>query len=196
MTNLDSGEPSPSLGTWSQVLSYDPRIPDVKIFGRSWSEKKDNEVPHSLWLRSSDLPKLIFPRPMILVNGCFDILHTGHLSLIWKARQIVGLSGSVFVVMDSDDMVRAKKGPTRPILTFQERASALRYLSINYITEVNDDKHFLEIFHALKPDVRIKDESKKYQKSRIDKDLCTTVYIPKLGGVSTSEIITRIKEKI
>jgi hypothetical protein len=45
----------------------------------------------------------------------------------------------------------------------------------------------------LKPDLRIKDESKKYQKSRIPKELCPTVYIPKLGSVSTSTIIERCR---
>lgn len=195
LTNLDTGLDESSIGTWTSVLAYDPRLPDVRLFGRSWTEKAENDIPHSLWLRTSDLPKLIFPRPVILVNGCFDLLHVGHLSLLWKARQLVGPSGSVFVAVDSDEMVRAKKSHDRPIQTFLERASALRYLQVNYIAEIKSDEQFIEIIDSLKPDLRIKDESKKYQKSRIAKDKVTTVYVPKVGGISTSELVKRIRNE-
>jgi D-beta-D-heptose 7-phosphate kinase/D-beta-D-heptose 1-phosphate adenosyltransferase len=136
---------------------------------------------------------VIFPRPVILVNGCFDLLHTGHLSLLWKARQLVGPTGSVFVALDGDELVRAKKSHDRPIQTFLERASALRYLQVNYIAEINSDKQFIEMVDQLKPDLRIKDSSKKYKKSRIPKDIVTTVYIDKVGSVSTSELVKRIR---
>jgi len=99
----------------------------------------------------------------------------------------------VFVALDSDEMVRAKKSHDRPIQTFLERASALRYLQVNYIIEITSDKQFIEMMDNLKPDLRIKDESKKYQKSRIAKDTITTVYAPKVGSVSTSELVKRIR---
>jgi len=193
LTNLDTGEPI-EVGTWTQVVAYDPRVPDVRLFGRSWTEKKDYDVPHTLWMRTRDISKLVFPRPLILVNGCFDLLHTGHLSLIWKARQLVGPTGTVFVALDSDEMVRSKKGVGRPIQTFLERASSLKYLSINFIAEIETDVQFVEIFNALKPDLRIKDATKKYKASRIPKDAATTVYVPKVGGVSTTEIIKRVRD--
>ena len=192
LTNLDTGDPQTDIGTWSAAVAYDCRVPDVRIFGRSWTDKGD-EVPYSLWFRKKDLPQLVFPRPLVLVNGCFDLLHTGHLMLLWKARQLAGPNGTVIVTLDSDDMIRAKKGERRPIQTFQERAAQMRFLNISYIIEIESDAEFVEIFNILKPDLRIKDEKKKYEQSRVGKDT-PTCYVKRLSS-STTDLVKRIIDK-
>ena len=61
----------------------------------------------------------------VFVNGTFDILHRGHLDLLEYARS---QGDKVVVGIDSDDRVREKKGPTRPVNTAEDRAHMLQSL--------------------------------------------------------------------
>lgn len=163
-----------------------------KWFGRSWTDSfSGEELDFGKWLRPGELSKLPLRRPVVLVNGCFDILHTGHLHLLHRARITAGSSGTLIVALDSDGLVALKKGAKRPILSFVERASAMKYLQVDYITEINSDKEFVDFFQDLRPDLRVKDERYKFKASRLDKDICPTMYVPVLSGLSTSEIIER-----
>ena len=86
-------------------------------------------------------------------NGCFDILHTGHLSYLRKARQ----TADVLVLGVSGDRCVAKlKGPGRPINKQQERAEVLAELEcIDYVTIFEEDSP-AEIISLLRPDVYVK----------------------------------------
>ena len=90
---------------------------------------------------------------VVLANGCFDVLHVGHVRYLAGAREL----GDVLVVgINSDDQVRRLKGPNRPILPAGERAEIVAALeSVSYVT-VFEEPTVEELLLALKPDVHAK----------------------------------------
>lgn len=89
----------------------------------------------------------------VFINGCFDILHPGHIKLFESARSF---GDHVVVAIDSDRKVREMKGPSRPIKTEYQRKTVLA--SIRYIDEVHvfDTKEELEaLVKKIKPDIMI-----------------------------------------
>jgi D-glycero-beta-D-manno-heptose 1-phosphate adenylyltransferase len=90
---------------------------------------------------------------VVLANGCFDVLHVGHVRYLAGAREL----GDVLVVgVNSDAQVTRLKGPGRPILPAIERAELVDALnSVSYVT-VFDEPTVEELLLALKPDVHAK----------------------------------------
>ena len=90
---------------------------------------------------------------VILANGCFDVLHVGHVRYLAGAREL----GQVLVVgVNSDEQVARLKGPGRPVLSANERAELVNALeSVTYVT-VFDEPTVEELLLALKPDVHAK----------------------------------------
>lgn len=90
---------------------------------------------------------------VVLANGCFDVLHVGHVRYLAGAREL----GEVLVVgINSDKEVERLKGPGRPILPASERAEIVAALeSVTYVT-VFDEPTVEELLLALKPDVHAK----------------------------------------
>ena len=86
-------------------------------------------------------------------NGCFDILHFGHVSYLEAAKK---LNRVLVVGLNSDSSVKRLKGPQRPINSQKERAHVLAALEcVDYVTIFNDDTPY-ELIKAVKPDVLIK----------------------------------------
>ena len=90
---------------------------------------------------------------IVFTNGCFDILHSGHIELLRKAKS----QGDILVVaINSDTSISALKGDKRPILKEEERAFMLEELeSIDYVTIFNELDP-LEIIKKISPDVLVK----------------------------------------
>ncbi len=90
---------------------------------------------------------------VVLANGCFDVLHVGHVRYLAGAREL----GDVLVVgVNSDEQVARLKGPGRPILPANERAELVASLeSVTYVT-VFDEPTVEELLLALKPDIHAK----------------------------------------
>src|SRR6476469_8157785 len=90
---------------------------------------------------------------IVLANGCFDVLHVGHIRYLQGAREL----GDVLVVgVNSDRQVAIQKGAGRPILPGAERAELLAALeSVSYVT-IFDEPTVEELLLALKPDVHAK----------------------------------------
>lgn len=92
-------------------------------------------------------------RVVVFTNGCFDLLHAGHIRLLESARA----EGDALVVgLNSDDSVRRLKGPRRPVLPQDERAEALLALETVDDVIVYDDDTPLRAIVALRPDVLVK----------------------------------------
>lgn len=92
-------------------------------------------------------------RRVVFTNGCFDLLHLGHIELLEAARS----HGDVLVVgINSDDSVRRLKGEERPILTERERARILAALEAVSFVCVFDEDTPLETIRRLRPDVLVK----------------------------------------
>jgi D-beta-D-heptose 7-phosphate kinase/D-beta-D-heptose 1-phosphate adenosyltransferase len=90
---------------------------------------------------------------IVLTNGCFDVLHSGHTRYLNQAKQL----GDVLVVaLNSDESVRRLKGPGRPINTGAERAAVIAALScVDYVT-IFDTPTASPLIRRLKPDVYAK----------------------------------------
>jgi len=86
-------------------------------------------------------------------NGCFDLLHPGHLALLEQARQA---ADRLIVAINSDASVRALKGPERPLLPEAERAETLLALEPVDRVVVYDEPTPLEVIQQLLPDVLVK----------------------------------------
>jgi len=92
-------------------------------------------------------------RKVVFTNGCFDIIHAGHVRYLTKARSL----GDMLVVgLNSDASVRAIKGPSRPIVPESERAEVLGALRcVDYVVIFNEDTP-LSLITALRPDILVK----------------------------------------
>jgi rfaE bifunctional protein nucleotidyltransferase chain/domain len=90
---------------------------------------------------------------VVLTNGCFDILHVGHVTYLGQART---LGDRLVVGLNSDASVRALKGPGRPINTEADRAAVLRALSCVDEVVVFDELTPERLIRDIRPDVYVK----------------------------------------
>ncbi|MDD4527672.1 MAG: D-glycero-beta-D-manno-heptose-7-phosphate kinase [Candidatus Margulisbacteria bacterium] len=129
-------------------------------------------------------------KKIVFTNGCFDILHKGHLSYLRDASKL----GDVFVLgLNSDDSVKRLKGDDRPINNQQDRADVLSFLNfVDYITIFDEDTP-LELIKAITPDVLVKGGDYKAE-DVVGKDFSGNVeIIPFIEGYSTTKIIDKLK---
>jgi rfaE bifunctional protein nucleotidyltransferase chain/domain len=95
-------------------------------------------------------------RTVVFANGCFDLLHVGHLRYLQGAKDAAGKGGVLVVALNTDESVQKLKGPTRPLMTLKERAEMIGALAcVDYVTsfgEPNAEK----TLKALRPDVQAK----------------------------------------
>ena len=101
---------------------------------------------------------------VVWTNGCYDILHAGHVLYLQRAKE----QGDILLVgLNSDNSIRATKGPLRPIVREDERAIVISALAcVDYVT-IFDQESPINIIKALRPDIYAKggDTSKTlYQK--------------------------------
>lgn len=90
---------------------------------------------------------------VVFTNGCFDILHPGHIDLLRKAHAL----GDVLVVaINSDESVRRIKGPHRPIFNQEERAELLAALEMVDLVTIFHDETPLQAILRIRPDVLVK----------------------------------------
>ncbi len=126
-------------------------------------------------------------------NGCFDILHAGHVSYLQKAKK----TGRILIVgLNSDASVRSIKGVKRPIVAERDRASVLCALAcVDYVTLFNE-KTPQALIESLKPDILIKGADWK-GKGIVGEDYVKAnggkvEYINFVSGFSSTDIINRI----
>jgi rfaE bifunctional protein nucleotidyltransferase chain/domain len=135
-------------------------------------------------------------RRVVLTNGVFDLLHTGHLYYLQQARQ---LGDALIVALNGDTSVRALKGPTRPVQTEQERAYALAALAcVDGIVIFNEPRLTPEI-HAIRPDTYCKAGDYTLEKLDVGERAALQEvgaqikFLPFLPGFSTTALIAKIK---
>jgi D-beta-D-heptose 7-phosphate kinase/D-beta-D-heptose 1-phosphate adenosyltransferase len=91
-------------------------------------------------------------RKIVFTNGCFDLLHAGHVSYLEEARWL----GAVLIVgLNSDASVRRLKGPTRPVINQRDRATLLAALAAVDHVVIFDEATPHHLLHRLKPDVLV-----------------------------------------
>lgn len=130
---------------------------------------------------------------IVLANGCFDVLHVGHVRYLAGAREL----GDILVVgINSDEQVVRLKGPGRPVLPASERAELVAALeSVTYVT-IFDEPTVTELLLALKPDVHAKGTD--YTEETVPERAVVRSYGGRVAIVgdpkdhSTSAILTRL----
>jgi D-beta-D-heptose 7-phosphate kinase/D-beta-D-heptose 1-phosphate adenosyltransferase len=130
---------------------------------------------------------------IVFTNGCFDILHIGHVRCLEEAKK---LGDTLVVALNSDRSVRSIKGPSRPLIPEAERAEVLSALAcVDYVV-IFDEPDPLELISFLKPDILVKGggwtPETTIGKEVVEKAGGKVVIIPQIQGVSTSGIIERI----
>lgn len=121
----------------------------------------------------------------ILVNGVFDVLHTGHLNLLEYAKR---LGGILHVAIDSDSRVKILKGANRPINTQDERKRMLEALRVVDVVHVFDtSEELIAIVKSLNYPIMVKGAD-YINKPIVGGDYCHDVRFVKLNGKSTTSI--------
>jgi rfaE bifunctional protein nucleotidyltransferase chain/domain len=133
-------------------------------------------------------------RRVVFTNGCFDLLHAGHVALLEAARA----EGDVLIVaINSDASVRALKGPNRPVVPEAERAEALLALDAVDHVVVYDDETPLPAIRALLPDVLVKGadwaEDRIVGREEVLSAGGRVVRVELLPGRSTSALVQSIR---
>jgi len=134
-------------------------------------------------------------RKIVFTNGCFDILHVGHVRYLQAARE----SGDVLVVaLNSDSSVKAIKGEKRPLIPEGERAVVVAALeSVDYVTVFSETTP-LTLIECLRPDVLVKGgdwaEDQVVGREAVAKWGGHVVIIPVIKGASTTNIVDKISK--
>ena len=151
-------------------------------------------INHKL-VTPSDIPMLIEDRTedLIWTNGCFDIIHAGHITYLYECKM---LGGKLIIGLNSDDSVRRLKGAGRPVNPVDDRILQLAALFfVDYIFVYDEDTP-LKWIQQIGPDILVKGgdyqvkdivgyEDVIYQGGRV-------LTIPLVAGKSTSSIIKKI----
>jgi rfaE bifunctional protein nucleotidyltransferase chain/domain len=129
---------------------------------------------------------------VVVTNGCFDLIHTGHL----KVLELCKRAGDILVVaLNTDESVRRLKGPKRPILPFKERAALMAALRpVDYVTYFSEDTP-TNLLKKLRPDVLVKGGDWSPDKIAGREYAKRVVRIPLVKGRSTSGTIETIVKR-
>jgi D-beta-D-heptose 7-phosphate kinase/D-beta-D-heptose 1-phosphate adenosyltransferase len=131
---------------------------------------------------------------LVFTNGVFDILHVGHVRYLSEAR---ALGDALVVAINSDRSVRELKGPDRPLTKENDRAEILAALrAVDYVT-IFDDVSPRSLIARLLPDVLVKGGDytldQIHGREEVEAAGGRVVSLPFVDGMSTSEIIERIR---
>jgi len=131
---------------------------------------------------------------LVFTNGCFDLLHPGHVRYLAQAR---ALGDALLVAVNSDRSVQIVKGQGRPILNEKERAEVIAALqAVDYVT-VFDEETPHSLIIKLRPDVLVKGGDWPLDdivgREEVEAAGGKVLSLPFLEGSSTTEIIERIK---
>lgn len=135
-------------------------------------------------------------KKLVLTNGVFDLLHTGHLYYLKEARR---LGDALFIALNADASVRALKGPARPVQTEEQRAYALAALwFVTGVVIFRTPRLDAEI-RALSPDVYCKagdytvEKLDPGERAALEAVGARIEFLPFLPGFSTTQLIAKIK---
>jgi D-beta-D-heptose 7-phosphate kinase/D-beta-D-heptose 1-phosphate adenosyltransferase len=134
-------------------------------------------------------------RRLVFTNGCFDLLHPGHIRALELAREL----GDVLIVgLNSDASVRQLKGPGRPVIPERERAEILAALESVDAVVIFDELTPQEIISRLLPDVLVKGGDwpgdQIVGRAEVEAAGGRVVSVPLVPGYSTSDILRKIRE--
>ena len=164
----------------------------------SANKSDDNRLP-SKYKALLELPSLIGElkkkgNRIVLTNGCFDLLHVGHILLFSASKQ---LGDILIVAIDDDDSVKTLKGPGRPVLNSKERVRILSALdAVDYVV-VFSSQELIKLIEIIQPDVLTKGSNytsrEVFGRERVEQLGGRVVLIPVSEDISSTRIINDIK---
>ena len=134
-------------------------------------------------------------RKLVVTNGCFDLLHVGHISYLENAR---GLGDALLVGVNGDDGVRQLKGEGRPINSEQDRATVLAALESVSAVCIFPERTATRFLAHAKPDIYVKggdytvDTLNQEERATVEKAGGKIVIIPFVPGKSTTATLAKI----
>jgi rfaE bifunctional protein nucleotidyltransferase chain/domain len=155
--------------------------------GAVWTPEQMNHWLATTRSRSSDR------RAVVTTNGCFDLLHVGHLRYLQAAR---ALGDCLIICLNSDASVQRLKGPTRPIVAQQDRAELLAGLACVDGVVIFDEPTPVALLQTIRPEVHVK--GGQYTLETLPEApalLAMNTHIhfaPMAEGHSTSQLIERV----
>lgn len=134
-------------------------------------------------------------KTVVVTNGCFDILHVGHVRYLQKTKSFADY---MIVLLNSDKSVRRIKGPTRPINNEQDRAEVLNALAcVDYVVMFDEDSP-ANLIDEIKPDVYTKGADYTMETlpeaDIMRKNNIKVEFIEFVAGKSTTNTINKMKE--
>ena len=132
-------------------------------------------------------------KKVVFTNGCYDILHPGHIELLSKARAL----GDVLVVaINTDESIRRLKGPGRPIFDEAERAELLGALEmVDFVCTFSEDTPLAAIL-KIRPDILVKGADwgidEIVGRAEVESWGGKVIAVPLVGGKSTTGIVERV----
>jgi D-beta-D-heptose 7-phosphate kinase / D-beta-D-heptose 1-phosphate adenosyltransferase len=164
-------------------------------------KSEDDRLP-SKYKALSELPSLMEElgrkgKRIVLTNGCFDLLHVGHILLFSASKQ---LGDILIVAIDDDDSVKTLKGPGRPVLHSKERVRILSALdAVDYVV-VFSSQELIKLIEIIRPDVLTKGSNytstEVFGRDRVEQLGGRVVLIPVSEDISSTRIINDIKSNV
>jgi len=171
------------LGTLSvkKIGTYEISHNDI-LSAYKWIKQKEFS-PEILYHLKNGCNKIVF------TNGCFDVLHIGHLSYLEEAKKL----GNILILgLNSDNSIKRLKGDKRPINNLNDRITFLNKLDfIDFIIPFEDDTP-LEIIKLIQPDILVKGGDYTVD-SVIGREFAKeTIILPFIDGKSSTNIINKL----
>ncbi|MEA1946325.1 MAG: D-glycero-beta-D-manno-heptose-7-phosphate kinase [Thermodesulfobacteriota bacterium] len=161
--------------------------------------KSDDDSLSSKYQALPELPALIGElkkkgKRLVLTNGCFDLLHVGHILLFSASKQ---LGDILIVAIDDDESITTLKGPGRPVIGVKERVRILCALdSVDYVV-VFSSRELKKLIEIIQPDVLTKGSNytseEVFGRERVEQLGGCVVLIPVSENISSTRIINDIK---
>ncbi|MBW2603637.1 MAG: D-glycero-beta-D-manno-heptose-7-phosphate kinase [Deltaproteobacteria bacterium] len=163
-------------------------------------KSNDNGLPFK-YKDLSELPALVEDlkkkgKRLVLTNGCFDLLHAGHIMLFSASKQ---LGDILIVAIDDDESVKVLKGSERPVIHAKERVRILSALdAVDYVV-IFSSRELIKLIEIIQPDVLTKgsDYTTKqvFGRERVEALGGKVILIPVTENISSSRIIDTIKHR-
>tara|TARA_R110002020_G_C16242507_1_gene769199 strand:+ start:59 stop:547 length:489 start_codon:yes stop_codon:yes gene_type:complete len=132
---------------------------------------------------------------IVATNGCFDILHAGHVAYLEAAKEL----GDVLIVgLNDDDSIKELKGSTRPINCLEDRARVLASVRYVDLVVIFHEKRAHEFIKAVQPDIYVKggdytlDSLSECERLLLEENTLDIVILPQLTGRSTTNIVNKL----
>ena len=130
---------------------------------------------------------------VVFTNGCYDILHPGHIHLLHQSRD---MGDRLIVGLNTDTSIRRLKGNTRPIVAERDRAAIVSALGCVDMVVLFDEDTPLELIRAIKPDILVKGDDYRIDqvvgREAVESYGGRVCLVPLLQGYSTTQIAEKI----